>query len=475
MSKIAQFWISESLEKTIENRKQAELTLKKEEQLKQDFYNLPEIENIIPNLKKLIPSKSDIILNRILLKYEKDPKNFNLNESLKKVLLGENISGIQSSWILIEHEDWTNYSKKEKEELYNKIISKTDNTNKVEKIPKPTEQAVNETIWKVKDILKKTKNPENQNKWWVENQENNNQENNNQKNNEKFDKINQENNIENPEESIINRLIKSDKLSPDTKEILEINKDTWWEINNQLLEWITDKDDKNLIENTLKSIPKNREDIKTDNLFNFKQDFPKLSDIAINWVNAKSIEKWKEPKSEEIIAYELISENYIKIWDNKNENNKLENLNTAIETASANLLKDNHTINKETEEFKQAIINIHWNNKEQKLEWLTKLVELNEKWKTKNWAIWSKLDKNSKKIGNKEKWNRKKLQERQKELQAEYKTLNKNPEQNKDKINKIIEEAKKIDKLLKKPKSWEVIISWKFDKNPEIPKIKENS
>jgi len=278
---------------------------------------------------------------------------------------------------------------------------------------------------------------------------------------ENYENLTSEININNPENSVLNRLVESWKLTGETNEIIEINIETNWTLDKDLKESITNKDDLSIIENTLKQIPENRDSIPVDNLYNFKKDFPELSDIAINWVEAKWIKKWEEPESKEILAYRYIWENYIKIWDNPEDKDK--NYSTAIKTASANILKNNTIKDKDSIAFQQAILNIHWENKEKQFEWLTSLIWIAEKEKNENWAIANKLKLKTKP----------KLKEQLENLKAEYKVLEKNKNNDIEYYNirkkEIIKEWNKIQELLKeKPKSWEVMWWTKLDKIPGV-------
>jgi len=82
----------EDARKQREQSEQNEVQNQKKEQLKNDFFSLHELWELWEKLKELVkPDEKDKIETRLLLKYEKNPENFNLKESLKQVILGENI------------------------------------------------------------------------------------------------------------------------------------------------------------------------------------------------------------------------------------------------------------------------------------------------------------------------------------------------------------------------------------------------
>jgi len=409
---------TESLEdakKQREQREQNKQNNKEKEKIKNDFFYLPEITNLSENLKTLVkPDEKQKIENRLLLKYEKDTGSFDFKKSLKEVLLWENIWWIPSSWILLENNNWETIDKKAKESIYKKLISEKE------------ENLIEE---------------------W---QEKNNQENKTETINAQYEELNEERDINNPQISVLNRLAKGWKLSVETKEIIDITINENLKIDNDFYESIENSNEKKVIKDTLKLIPENKEAIPVDNLYNFKQDFPDLSDIAINWKDSKHIKEWEDISEYDILAYEFIWENYIKIWDNTEDKRK--NYSTAIKTASANILKNNKTIDRNTDTFKQAILDIHSENKEKQFEWLSKLIEIKEENNTEIWAIASKLKTKPKS----------KLEDQLKNLKAEFNHKINNSTLTKNRQKEIIEEWDKINELLsEEPKWWDVMSGWK--------------
>ena len=87
--------------------------LQSQERLKAEFNNHPEVKLTANALDTLVnPEQKDILLGRLLLKFEKDSNNFDFAQSLHKVLYWEDIGGMRSSGINLEN----------KNDIYNELM-----------------------------------------------------------------------------------------------------------------------------------------------------------------------------------------------------------------------------------------------------------------------------------------------------------------------------------------------------------------
>jgi len=362
------------------------------------------------------PYEKDKIETRLLMKYEKNPENFDFKNSLKKVLLGENIWWIPSSWLLLENENWETLSKSQKENIYKQLIQENpenkNNSKQTEKplemkkitenIPESAEIIAKETTDNISNILE---NPEENNKWWIIWVE------------EKM-----QSNLSIEPEKLKERLSNKEKNISEWKEIFftkdkisEYSQNTKSENNNteqlkdlweNLIEWekIVDEDLKNI-------------------LWNF------LIDTWEQTIEEYSLENPEDINEALNNAFELQIEK-IKDWK----------VNYRTETVN---------------NLKKEILNDDLTNP---LEKIKKFKELKTEINTNIWSIAKKREKNTT-------WTEKvklELEKEKIELQKEYAKLNKNPKQNKEQLKKIVERAKNINKLLKnKTKSWDAkIASW---------------
>ena len=77
-----------------------------QEALKTSFNKHPEVKLASEELSTLVsPEEKDILLSRLLLKFEKDAENFDFAASLHKVFYWEDISGMRSSGIDLENKN----------------------------------------------------------------------------------------------------------------------------------------------------------------------------------------------------------------------------------------------------------------------------------------------------------------------------------------------------------------------------------
>ncbi len=284
--------------------------------------------------------------------------------------------------------------------------------------------------------------------------------------NEKFDKLS-EHTINDPKTSIMNRLVESWELSGETNEAINNNIASDGEFDNKFEKSLKNTDDISKIQWKLKLIPKSQKAVPVQNISSFKEDFPDLADIAINWNKETPIEGKEEFNSHEISAYSHISENYIKIWDTPEDREK--NYSTAIKTASANLLKNDTVIKRDTVAFKQSLNNIQSWNAEQQFEWLVSLISIKETDKTDNAAKWRKLGKISRTS------TKAKLQTELTQLEKEYTELQKTTSDEwKERIKEISKRWREIQNLLKKEvKQWEATSLAMWDE--KIEKINSNN
>ncbi len=409
-----------------------ETSEKEREELENDF--LKNVDNsIIKNTDELWLKDKDNITSRLITEYWKEKENFDYFDSLEKIIKSPDLS--LTVWPQTP-EKWENYNNfKEKiidfkEELYDKIISEeniiTDNTEiheNQEEVPESAEPIVEKTTWNVKDILDNPKNQENiienENKWWVEWVKDKIQSNLDLEPNQLKEKLN------NKKENISN-----------AKEIF-FSKEKLWEYSQNL-----------------QSETSNTESLKE------------------LW---ESLIQWEKIVDEDLVN--ILWNFVIETWEENISDYALENpeavdeaLNNAFEL-QIELVKD-WKVNYRTETVENLKNEILDNDLTNPLEKLEKFKQLKAEVNTSIWSIAKKREKSTT-------WTEKqKLQEKQKQLQTKYKKLNKNPEQNKDKIKEIIEEAKNIEKQLKeKPKSGEVM-SWNKtdkiqEKTPDF--LRENS
>lgn len=420
---------TENLEEAKKQREQSEVDNQKKEQqekIKNNFNNLPEIKNLSDKLKELVkPNEQEKIENRLLLKYEKNPEGFNLKDSLKKVLLWENIWWIPSSWVLLENEKWETLSKQEKTKIYEKLISSTIEwiekwqEDKIE-IPKSAEPTTKETSEKVWDILDNTKN--NSEQTWKDKIQARLWLNDKQINKKLNTPAEREKNINNAKEIFftkekISEYIQSPETQLDDKNPLK----NFWE--TIFKEWeIIDEDLQNILWNFI--IENWDDDLKTYSLKN-----PELVNESLN------------------DAFEIEIEKLLK-WKNKDNYNS-----DAIEKIKNNILDDNITKNP--------------------LEKLQKFKELKLSLQT---SIASKFSKTKKLL---EKGNSKELKSEKNRLAKLYNNLKQNlekiyikPSENKI-LKEILENYKKVDEKIK---WWDVMQWWKLDKTKTwVEKISENS
>ena len=276
--------------------------------------------------------------------------------------------------------------------------------------------------------------------------------------------------INDPRTSVMGRLVESWELSNETNEAINQNIANDWEFDKKFEKTVSNRKDLTKLQNTLKLIPESKDAVPVKNITSFKEDFPDLADIAINWDEATSLGDWEKLDSSEISAYGHISENYIKIWDSPED--KAKNYSTAIKTAGANLLKNDTVIKRDTVEFKAALNSIHSDNPERQFEWLSSLISIKETEKIDNAAKWAKISKRSKNSTK----TRLKLTEDLDKIREEFTALKKvASSENLQKRKDLWERWREIQELLKKdtPKWWEAMSGWKHDALKWTAQLKE--
>lgn len=379
--------------------------------------------SIIENTDDLWEKDKESITSRLVTEYWKEKENFDYFFSLENIIKSPDLSLIVWPQTPEKWENFTNFKNKVikfKEELFDNIISKkntiTNNPENWEEVPESAELLVEETSKKVWNIINIPKSKEGinsitPNKWWIEWVK---------------DKI--QSNLSLEPKQLQEKLNNKEKNIWQATELF-FNKKRIWEYSQIPKSESTNTESlKNLWENIIEWEKKVDED---------------LTNILWNFV----IEPWNES----------LKEYYLKNPDIVNKA-----LNNAFELQIEKIKEWKVNLKTEVENLKNEILD---DNKTNPLEKLQKFKELKTEVNTTIWSLAQKREKATTWV------EKQKLQERQKQLQTEYKSLNKNPKKNKDKINEISEEAIKIDKQLKeKPKSWEVMSWWgKIDINEKVP------
>jgi len=406
-----------------ENLEEARLQREQSENIKQKEIERSNLEvefkenintSIISNNNQLENKDKETINSRLVTEYWKNKKNFNLFDSIGKVINDEAFS--LNIWPQ-SPENWENFndfknrvSEFKKELIENIIWKKSDKQENKEQIieekeiPESVQPISTETIEKVWDILDNNNEIKTE---WIQGTKDKIQSNlglDNKQLNEKLN--NKEKNISQAKELLFKKeQINEYSQNPKSTTTNIINLETSWE---WLFKWekIVDKD---------------------------------LTDILSNFI----IETWKE--------------NLEEYWMNNPEAIN-EALNNAFEL-QIEKIKD-WKVNYRTETVETLKKDILDDDKTNPLEKLEKFKELKSEIDTSVWSLSKKREKATI-------WE-KKLKDKQEKLKNEYKKLNKNPGTNKERINEIKKEAKEIDKLLKQKKeekSWIETIWLEFDLN----------
>jgi len=381
--------------------------------------------SIISNNNQLENKDKETINSRLITEYWKDKENFNIFNSIGKIINDEAFS--LNIWPQ-SPENWENFNDFKnkvtefKKELIENIIWKNSDKqeNKEQKIeekeiPESAQPISTETTEKVWDILDNNNEIKAE---WVQGTKDKIQSNLGLDNNQLNEKLNnKEKNISQAKEL----LFKKEQINEYSQNPKSANSNTTSleELWEWLIQWekIVDKD---------------------------------LTDVLSNFI----IETWKV--------------NLEEYWSNNSEA-IYEALNNAFEL-QIEKIKD-WKVNYRTETVETLKKDILDDSKTNPLEKLEKFKDLKSEIDTSVWSISKKREKITI-------WE-KKLKEKQEKLKNEYKKLNKNPEKNKEKINEIKKEAKEIDKLLKEKKekkTWTETIWLNFDLNSNSKeKISENS
>jgi len=407
-----------------ENLEEARLQREQSENIKQKEIERSNLEvefkenintSIISNNDQLENKDKETINSRLVTEYWKDKENFNLFDSIGKIINDEAFS--LNIWPQ-SPENWENFNDFKnrvtefKKELIEGIIwkksDKQENKEQIieeKEIPESAQPISTETTEKVWDILDNNNNEIKTE--WIQGTKDKIQSNlglDNKQLNEKLN--NKEKNISQAKELLFKKeQINEYSQNPKSTTTNTTNLEILWE---WLIKWekIVDKD---------------------------------LTDVLSNFV----IKTWKE--------------NLEEYWINNPEAIN-EALNNAFEL-QIEKIKD-WKVNYRTETVETLKKDILDNDKTNPLEKLEKFKELKSEIDTSVWSISKKREKATI-------WE-KKLKDKQEKLKNEYKELNKNPEENKERINEIKKEAKEIDKLLKQKKeekSWIETIWLDFDLN----------
>jgi len=367
---------NESLEKAKKDRLQAEYLDNEKNKLltlENDFNQLDSTKEIKANLEKLTINNninsSDVNINfsekekiesRLLSSYQKNPESFNYEKSLEKIFFWDKTNLYWWSWIFLEWDKVKIFKQlsliknKNSLDIYNEYLNTPsdnpeddnyDDYGQVEKA-KDTGPTTQEQFEKIDNWLLKKPHAK------------------------LVKRLNLNKDLE---EKLNKEIVKTGSLNENKLKSAFI-----WLKSNSTQEWIRDNWKKlDLLMGWLKKIPENRESIPQQNIDDFNKDFETFWDIAENWIYSNSY-KNAEPKPDkfEIKSYELISENYIKIWNTIEDNES--NFNTAIELAATWIMNSWANIEK-NDTYKKAVININSDSRELKLEWLNTLVEMEHK------------------------------------------------------------------------------------------------
>lgn len=247
---------------------------------------------------------------------------------------------------------------------------------------------------------------------------------------------------------IIDRLVNTKQISNNTKNIL-VSEDLD-NIKFDNIEWIPEEE-KKVLEWTffnLESSENNRE----ENLVELRNDSKELAKSSLLWDFDFSIEQ--NNFNSEVLN--KIWKNYLKFPDENGKFDVVEDLWVAINTTKIQILKDVKNIPVNTETYKVAIKNIESNDIKKQLEWIESLYVLAY---SKEWELWTTLDKYKKK-------KKKKLIEEFEKLNKEFdhlaeqkatEDINKRKKEINKRITEIWNEANEIE-------AWDIFEAWDVDK-----------